>query len=60
MLNNLTPYIYFLNIKLKCSKRRLSGKVNDLEQKDVTNDVISQKRDMLLNKDFAKMFRRSR
>ena len=55
MQNNLTPYRYFVKIKLMCSKRRLSGKVNEIEQKDVKNDVISKKRDILSNKDFAKM-----
>ena len=55
MRNNLTPYRYFVKIKLKSSKRRLSGKVNEIEQKDVKNDVISKKRDILSNKDFAKM-----
>ena len=45
-----------MKIKLKSSKRRLSGKVNEIEQKDVKNDVISKKRDILSNKDFAKMF----
>ena len=47
---NLTPYRYFVKIKLKSSKRRLSGKVNEIEQKDVKNDVISKKRDILSNK----------
>ena len=55
MRNNLTPYRYFVKIKLKSSKRRLSEKVNEVEQKDVKNDVISKKRDILSNKDFAKM-----
>ena len=60
MLNNLSTYKYFVTIKLSCSKRRLSGKVNEIEQNNVTNDVIIKKRDMVSNKDFVKMFPRSR
>ena len=56
MRNNLTPYRYFIKIKLKCSKRRLSGKLNEIE----LNDVTSQKRDMVSNEYFVKMFLRSR
>ena len=59
MRNNLTPYRYFVKIKLKSSKRRLSEKVNEIEQNVVTNNVISQKRDLASNKDFAKIFLRS-
>ena len=59
MRNNLAIYRYFVKIKLKCSKRRLSGKVNEIEQNVVTNNVISQKGDMVSNKDFAKIFFRS-
>ena len=47
MLNNLTPRKYFMKIKLSCSKRRSSGKISEIEQIDVTNDVIDLKRDML-------------
>ena len=39
---------------LSCSKRRLSGKISEIEQNDVTDDVINKKRDMLQNKDFVK------
>ena len=52
---NLTPHKYFVKIKLGCPKRRLSGKISKIEQKD----VISQKRDNLSNNDFAKLFLRS-
>ena len=58
-MNNLTPYRYFVKIKLKCSKRQLSGKVNEIEQNDVTNNVVSQKRDLVSNKDYATIFLRS-
>ena len=59
MRNNLAIYRYFVKIKLKCSKRRLSEKLNEIELNDVTNNVISQKRDLVSNKDFAKIFLRS-
>ena len=59
ILNNFTSHKYFVKIKPSCSKRRSSGKVNEIEQNDVTNNVISQKRDLLSNKDFAKIFLRS-
>ena len=43
MQNNLAIHRYFVKIKLKCSKRRLSGKLNEIELNDVTNKVRSQK-----------------
>ena len=38
-----------------CSQRRLSGKINEINE----NDVISNKRHIVSNKDFVKMFPRS-
>ena len=46
-LNNFTPYKYFVKFKSSCPKRRLCGEISEIEQYDVTNDVIDQKRDML-------------
>ena len=43
-------YKHFVKIKLSRSKRRLSRQVNEIEQNDVTIDVISQKRDMVSKK----------
>ena len=56
MLNNFTLNKYFVKIKLSCSKGRWSGKISEIEQNDVTNDVIGQKRDMVLKKYFARLF----
>ena len=55
-----TLHTNFVKIKISCSKRRLSGKVNEIGQNDVTNDVIDQKQDITLMKYIAKMFPRSR
>ena len=32
------------------SRTEISGKISEIEQNDVTNDVIDQKRDMLIKK----------
>ena len=40
-------YKYFVKIMLSYSKRRFRGKISEIEQNDVTNDVIDQKRDIL-------------
>ena len=60
MVNNVTPNRYFVKIKSSCSKRRLSGRNNEIDRNDVTNNVISEKRDMGSNEDFVKMFPESR
>ena len=57
-LNNFTPYKYFVKFKSSCPKRRLCCKISETEQNDVTNDVIDQKRDLVSNKDFAKIILR--
>ena len=33
-LNNLTPYKYFMKFKSSCPKRRLSGKISEIEQNE--------------------------
>ena len=45
LLNNSTYYEYFSKINLSCEKSRWSGKISDIEQNNVKNDVIGQKRD---------------
>ena len=47
MLNNFTYHKYFLKINLSCKKRRWSGKISKIEQNNVKNGVIGQKRDIL-------------
>ena len=49
-LTNFTSHNYFEKIKLSCSKRRWSSKISEIEQSDVTSDVIDQKRDTVLKK----------
>ena len=49
-------YKYFVKIALSCSKRQWSGKIIEIEQNDVTNEAIGQKRDMVLNKYCPKVF----
>ena len=44
MLNNFTLNKYFVKIKLSCSKGRWSSKSSEIEQNDVTNDVIGSKK----------------
>ena len=55
----LHSYQYFVKIKLSCSKGRWSGKISEIVQNDVTNDVIGQKRDMVSKKYFLRMFLQS-
>ena len=52
-------YRYFVKIMLSYSKWRLSRQINEIEQNDVTIDVISQKCDMVSINDFVKVFLRS-
>ena len=56
MLNNFISYEYFVKVKSSHSKRRLSGKISEIDQNDVTNDVIDQTPDIVSNKDFTKIF----
>ena len=56
ILNNFINDRYFVKINSSCSKWRLSGQISKIEQNDVTNDVIDQKRDMQSKKSFAKIF----
>ena len=44
MLNNFTYHKYFLKINLSCKKRRWSGKISKIEQNNVKNGVIGQKK----------------
>ena len=41
MLNNFTPHKCFVKIK------PISGKISKIEQNDVTNDIIDERRGML-------------
>ena len=53
-LNNFAFYKYFEKIEVSCSKRRLSGKISEIEQNGIVNDVISHKRDLVIKNIFCR------
>ena len=42
-------------MKLSCSKKQRRGKISEVEQNDVTNDIIDQKQDMVSKEYFPKV-----
>ena len=59
LVEQFDSYKNFVKIMLSYSKWRLSRQINEIEQDDVTIDVISQNCDMVSIKDFVEVFLRS-
>ena len=55
-LSNFKYDNIFVKIESSSWKKRLRGKISEIEQNDVKNDFIDQKREMVSKRHITKMF----